>query len=138
MDRFAVGVRKSRDELFDLVYGLWKDGKVLAAVSSPAKGQTLLNYSGVGRFISFATDKSKWKQGRYTPGTHLQIYSDEELARRQPDYAVLLAWNFAEEIMRNNSGFKGSWIIPVPTPRIASASSDFSALPDRPISRNAI
>ena len=124
MDIFAEKVKKSREDLFDLIYSLWKEGKTIAAISSPAKGQTLLNYTGIGRFIDFATDKSKLKQGRYTPGTHIKIYSDDELLKRNPDYALLLAWNFAEEIMRNNKDYKGKWIIPIPTPRIISAGKD--------------
>jgi hypothetical protein len=116
MDQFAARVSQNRDDLFDLIYSLWQDGKTIAAVSCPAKGQTLLNYTGVGRFLSFATDKSALKQGRYTPGTHLMIYSDEALIERQPDYALLLAWNFAEEIIRNNTAYKGRWIIPIPHP----------------------
>ena len=118
MDVFAARVRQNRDELFDLVYSLWKQGKTIAAVSCPAKGQTLLNYTGVGRFLSFATDKSKLKQGRYTPGTHLKIHSDHTLIEEQPDYALLLAWNFADEIIRNNKGYRGRWIVPVPHPTI--------------------
>jgi len=118
MIAFAERVRKHRNDLFDLIHSLAKRGKTIAAVSCPAKGQTLLNYLGVGRFISFATDKSKLKQGRYTPGTHLLIYSDDELAERQPDYALLLAWNFADEIMRNNKSFRGKWIVPLPEIRV--------------------
>lgn len=118
MDVFAKKAEQNRDDLFDMVYSLAKSGKTIAAVSCPAKGQTLLNYTGIGRYIDFATDKSKLKQGRYTPGTNILIHSDEELVRRQPDYALLLAWNFADEIMKNNPGYKGKWIIPIPTPRI--------------------
>lgn len=115
---FAGKVRENRDALFELIYSLWKDGKTIAAVSCPAKGQTLLNYTGIGRFLRFATDKSRLKQGRYTPGTHIKIYDDNELIERQPDYALLLAWNFADEIIRNNQAFKGKWIIPIPMPVI--------------------
>ena len=123
MDEFAAKVRQNRDDLFELIYSLWQEGKTIAAVSCPAKGQTLLNYTGVGRFLSFATDKSALKQGRYTPGTHLMIYSDETLIERQPDYALLLAWNFAEEIIRNNTAYKGRWIIPIPHPVVREPGS---------------
>lgn len=123
MDEFARKVRQNREDLFNLIADLHKQGKSIVAVSSPAKGQTLLNYTGVGRFLTFATDKSKFKQGRYTPGTHLKIYGDEELIRQQPDYALLLAWNFASEIIRNNKEYKGKWIVPVPTPRIVESGS---------------
>lgn len=118
MDDFAAKVRQNREDLFDLIYSLHKEGKTVAAVSCPAKGQTLLNYTGVGRFLSFATDKSTLKQGRYTPGTHLEIFSDDALTEQKPDYALLLAWNFADEIIRNNEDFKGRWIVPIPTPTI--------------------
>jgi len=118
MDAFARRTEQNRDDIFEVVYGLAKSGKTIAAVSSPAKGQTLLNYTGIGRFLEFATDKSKLKQGRYTPGSNLMIHPDDELIRRQPDYAILLAWNFADEIMINNAGYKGKWIIPIPFPQI--------------------
>ena len=118
MDDFAAKVRQNREDLFSLIHSLWKEGKTIAAVSCPAKGQTLLNYTGVGRFLSFATDKSTLKQGRYTPGTHLKIFSDDALTEQKPDYALLLAWNFADEIIRNNNDFEGRWIVPIPTPTI--------------------
>ncbi len=118
LKRFSEDTMKNREDLFDLVYNLHKDGKTIAVVSTPAKGQTLLNYTGIGRFIDFATDKSKLKQGRFTPGTFITIYPDDELIRRQPDYALLLAWNFAPEIIKNNVGFKGKWIIPVPKVKV--------------------
>ena len=108
-------VKEHRDKLFDLVYSLYKEGKTIACVSSPAKGMTLLNYTGIGRYISLITEKSKLKIGRYTPGTKIKIEGDEELIKRQPDYALLLAWNFADEIIKNNKEYKGKWLIPLPT-----------------------
>lgn len=105
---------KHRNKLFDLIYELYKEGKSICCVSAPAKGMTLLNYTGIGRYIDFVTEKSKLKIGRYTPGTKIKIVSDEELIKRQPDYALILAWNFADEIMKNNSNFKGKWITPLP------------------------
>jgi SAM-dependent methyltransferase len=110
--KWGVKCQKHRDELFDLVYDLYKQGRTICCVSAPAKGQTLLNYTGIGRFISFVTEKSKLKIGRYTPGTKIKIVGDEEL--HKADYALILAWNFAEEIMSNNKDYKGTWIIPLP------------------------
>lgn len=118
MDAFAARVQQSREDLFGFIYSLWKEGKTIAAVSCPAKGQTLLNYTGIGRFLTFATDKSILKQGRYTPGTHLEIFSDDALTHRKPDYALLLAWNFADEIIQNNKDYGGRWIVPIPRPTI--------------------
>lgn len=65
--------RIHQQELFDLIYGLHKEGKTICCVSAPAKGQTLLNATGIGKYISFVTEKSKLKIGRYTPGTKIKI-----------------------------------------------------------------
>ena len=85
---------------------------------------TLLNYCRIGpELLDFVTEKSQLKIGRFTPGTHIPVVSDEELIKQKPDYAVLLAWNFATEIMNNLSEFTrggGKFIIPIPTPRIVS------------------
>jgi hypothetical protein len=91
-------------------------------VSAPAKGMTLLNYCGIGAdILDFITEKSQLKIGRFTPGTHIPVVSDQVLLERQPDYALLLAWNFAEEIMNNLKAFSeagGKFIMPIPHPRI--------------------
>jgi hypothetical protein len=104
--------KEHRDKLFDLIYKIYKEGKTICCVSAPAKGQTLLNYTGIGRYISFVTERSKLKIGRYTPGTKIKIVGDEEL--HKADYAIILAWNFAKEIIENNKDYKGKWIIPLP------------------------
>jgi C-methyltransferase./Methyltransferase domain./Hypothetical methyltransferase. len=101
-----------KKKLFDLIYSLTAHGMSVAAVSSPAKGMTLMNWTGIGRYITFITEKSKLKIGRYTPGTHIKIGTDSLLVERQPDYAIILAWNFADEIIKNNPDYKGKWIIP--------------------------
>lgn len=113
--QFQRDTEKSREELISLVRDIYEKGENIAVVSTPAKGNTLLNYTGIGRYISFATDKSKLKQGRYTPGTQIKVYSDEHLIDMQPDYALVLAWNFLPEIMENvkKAGFKGKFIHPL-------------------------
>jgi hypothetical protein len=103
---------KHKDKLFNVIYTLYSKGKTIACVSAPAKGMTMLNYTGIGRYVSLITEKSRLKIGRYTPGDKLLIQSDEELIKQQPDYAVLLAWNFSKEIIKNNPDYKGTWIIP--------------------------
>ena len=83
---------------------------------------TLLNYCRLGKeILDFATEKSSLKIGRFTPGTHIPVVADEELLERMPDYALLLAWNFADEIMNNLNEYRtkgGKFIIPIPEPRI--------------------
>lgn len=113
--QFQRDTEKSREELISLVRDIYEKGESIAVVSTPAKGNTLLNYTGIGRYISFATDKSKLKQGRYTPGTQIKVYSDEHLIDMQPDYALVLAWNFFDEIRENvkKAGYTGKFIHPL-------------------------
>ncbi len=122
LNKFSRRVYQNREELVWLVENLLHQGKRLAIVSTPAKGMTLLNYCGLNRrHFKYATEPTPLKIGRFTPGGHIPILTDEYLLKDQPDYALLLAWNFAEEIMKNLSEFKkrgGKFIIPVPKPKI--------------------
>jgi hypothetical protein len=85
---------------------------------------TLLNYCHIGtETLDFVTEKSALKVGRYTPGTHIPVLADEELLTRAPGYGLLLAWNFADEIMQNLSEFRargGQFIIPIPSPHVVA------------------
>lgn len=120
LEKFNQDTKDHREDLYWLLYDLKRQGKTVAVVSTPAKGNTLLNYTGIGRYIDFATDKSKLKQGRFTPGTHIEVFSDDELVKRQPDYALVLAWNFFDEIVENvkKRGFRGKFIRPLPNVEI--------------------
>jgi len=119
---FADNVRKNRKDLNQLLNKLKLEGKKLAAVSAPAKGMTLLNYCRIGpETLDFVTEKSTLKKGRFCPGTHIKVVDDSELLNKNIDYALLLAWNFSEEIMSNLEDFKskgGKFIIPIPHPKI--------------------
>lgn len=116
---FAEKTEKIRTDLMSLLWKLKGEGKSIVAVSSPAKGQTLMNYCGIkDNLIDFVTEKSKLKIGRYTPGSHIEIVGDDKLIEKQPDFALLLAWNFEKEIIANNKEFKGNWIIPIPEVKI--------------------
>lgn len=119
---FAERVHQNRRDLLWLLRKLKHEGKTIAALSCPAKGMSLLNFCRIGReTLDFATEKSQLKIGRFTPGDHIPVLPDAALLERMPDYALLLAWNFADEIMSNLSEYKkrgGRFIIPVPTPRI--------------------
>lgn len=94
----------------------------LAAYGAAAKGATLLNFCGLGReAIDFVADISPHKQGRYMPGVHLPILQPEVLRERRPDSLLLLAWNFADEIMAQQSAYRevgGRFLIPIPEPRM--------------------
>lgn len=115
LEQFARDTEKSRDALVNLMQDIHLAGKSVAVVSTPAKGNTLLNYTGIGRYIDFATDKSKLKQGRFLPGTGIEVFSDDELIKRNPDYVIVLAWNFFHEITDNvkKAGYTGKFIHPL-------------------------
>lgn len=115
---FALRVERNRDELVWFLKSIKRQGKKVAGISAPAKGMTLLNYCKIGtETLDFLTEKSKLKIGKYSPGGHIPIMDDSYLAKENIDYALLLAWNFKDEIMRNLVEFKkrgGRFIIPIP------------------------
>ncbi|VVB98583.1 Uncharacterised protein [uncultured archaeon] len=121
-DKFAAEVLALKKELLALLMKLKAEGKSIAAYGAPAKGNTLLNFFGIGRdVLDFAVDKSQYKQNLLTPGMHIPVYGPEMLKEKKPDYLLILAWNFADEIMRQQEGYKkagGHFIIPIPQPRI--------------------
>jgi SAM-dependent methyltransferase len=119
---FGSRVDQLRKELIDLLRELKKEGKRIAVYGASAKGSTLLNYCGIGNeTLDYVVDRSTVKQGRYTPGTHLQIHSPDKLLRDRPDYVLLLTWNFADEILEQQTEYRkkgGRFIIPIPTVKV--------------------
>lgn len=101
---------------------LKNQGKRIAAYSAPEKGNILLNCCRIGKdYLDFIVDKSELKQGLYTPGTHLLIYSPEKVYKEKPDYLLILCWNIAEEIieqLKNYHEAGGKFIIPIPKVKI--------------------
>ena len=122
MQQFTHDVHTLRHELITMLQNLKDQGKRLAGIGAPAKGSTLLNFCGINpSILEFVTEKNKLKIGRFTPGTHIPILSDDELIRRMPDYALILPWNFAPEIQRNLAAYTekgGRFILPLPVPTI--------------------
>lgn len=119
---FAQSVHNHKQELLNTLIGLKRQGKKIVGISAPAKGNTLLNFCNIDyTFLDFITEKSLLKIGRFTPGTHIPIRPDQMLESEKIDYGLILAWNFADEIMQNLSKFReagGKFIIPIPQPRI--------------------
>ncbi|MCI0742577.1 MAG: class I SAM-dependent methyltransferase [Gemmataceae bacterium] len=121
-EKLAADVAANRRDILSLLEGLKGEGKAVAGYGAPAKGNTLLNYCGITtNLLPYTVDKSPLKIGLYTPGTHIPVAPVSTLIERQPDYVVILAWNFAEEIMRQQREYRergGRFIIPIPTPAV--------------------
>lgn len=119
-EHFASRVVTLRQELRTLLHRIRSSGHSIAAYGASAKGSTLLNYCGIGaETIDFVVDRSTFKQGHYTPGTHLAVFAPSRLLEMMPDYVLLLTWNFAAEIMQQQAEYLsrgGQFIIPVPEP----------------------
>jgi C-methyltransferase C-terminal domain/Putative zinc binding domain/Methyltransferase domain len=119
---FAGRVEKMKHELTGLLSELKASGARIAGYGAPAKGNTLLNYFQIGaEVIDFIVDLSPHKQGMYTPGKHIPVLAVGRLLAEQPDYVLLLAWNFAEEILEQQSEYLnrgGKFIVPIPQPKI--------------------
>src|SRR6516165_274131 len=119
---FADRVRALRDSLAGLLVSERAKGKRIACYGAAAKGATMVNYLNLGeRFFEFVADANAYKQGKYMPGQRIPIRHPDQLVAHQPDYVLLLAWNFAGEVMRQQATYRergGSFIIPVPEPYI--------------------
>lgn len=119
---FGEHASRNRRELVGLLRDLKAKGASLAAYGAPAKGNTLLNYCGIGTdLIPWTVDRNPLKVGLYTPGMHIPVLPVETVMERRPDALLVLPWNFAGEIMRQQRAYAeagGRFILPIPTPRM--------------------
>lgn len=121
---FTERTLRLKEDLRQALARLRADGKRVVGYGASAKGNTLLGFLELGPDeLDYIADRSSLKQGLYTPGTHIPVVTPERLLEDQPDYVVLLAWNFDEEVMEQQAEYRrrgGRFIVPVPELRILS------------------
>jgi len=117
-DRFRQNCEASRDRLMSLLKGLKANGKRVVGYGATSKSTTITNYCGItSDLVEFISDTTPIKHGKFSPGAHIPVRPYEEFVARYPDYALLFAWNHADEIMNKEGAFRangGKWIVYVP------------------------
>lgn len=121
-EKFAEAVSVVKEELLALLKYLKAEGARIVGYGAPAKGNILLNYCKIGTdILDYIIDTTQFKQGRYTPGMHIPVFPESHFHETPPNYALLLAWNYADEILQKEEKYRqagGKFIMPIPKPRI--------------------
>lgn len=121
-ETFADRVSSLRDSLVAMLRAEKARGKRIACYGAAAKGSTMINYLNLGPgFFDFVVDANPHKQGKFMPGQKIPISHPDRLAADQPDFVLMLVWNFAGEVLRQQRAYRqagGRFIIPIPAPRI--------------------
>ena len=117
-NRFSEQVKQTKHRLLAFLIDVKSAGKTICGYGAPGKGNTLLNYCGIGPdFLDFTVDRNPYKHGRFTPGMHIPILDVEAIDQAKPDYILVLPWNLKQEIvsqMDHVSEWGCRFIIPIP------------------------
>ncbi len=120
--KFGEDVKEHRTKLWSMLKKIKADGKKLIGYGAPGRGNTLLNYCKIGKdILDYVTDESPTRQGKFIPGMHVPIISPENIKKTKPDFALMLAWSYANEILAKEQEFikgGGKFILPLPSPKI--------------------
>ncbi len=115
---FEEQVRETKRGLLEFLIGARRAGHSIAGYGAPGKGNTLLNYCGIGvDFIDYVVDRNPYKQGRFLPGTHIPIHHPDRLAETRPDYVLIMPWNLRDEITEQLAYVRdwgGQFVVAIP------------------------
>jgi hypothetical protein len=115
---FAEQVRETKRALLTFLIDAKRSGKRIVGYGAPGKGNTLLNYCGIGTdFLDFTVDRNPYKQGKFTPGMHIPILAPEELIAARPDYVLILPWNLKDEVLATigaDPRLQAQFLVPIP------------------------
>jgi SAM-dependent methyltransferase len=119
---FTEQVHETKRRLLEFLIAAKRRGKRIAGYGAPGKGNTLLNYCGIGRdFLDYTVDRNPYKQGKFLPGTHIPIHAPEMLRQTRPDYVFILPWNLKDEIMEQLADVRswgGQFLVPIPDVKV--------------------
>ena len=115
---FAEKVKETKRKLLEILIDLKRQGKRIVGYGAPGKGNTLLNYCAIrDDFLDYTVDRNPYKHGKFTPGTHIEIFPPDRIMQDRPDYLFILPWNLKDEIMKQMSFIRewgGKFIVPIP------------------------
>jgi hypothetical protein len=119
---FGEQVKETKRKLLEFLIQARRSGKSVVGYGAPGKGNTLLNYCGIRTdFLDYTVDRNPYKQGKYLPGTHIPIYPPDRIGETQPDYLLILPWNFKDEIMQQMDFIRhwgGKFVVPIPEVKV--------------------
>jgi len=120
---FGTHINQIKKRLSEIIVTLKAKGKSIASFGAPTKATTLLSHFELADHLDFLVDDNPLKQGLHTPGSHIPVCSADALYEQKPDYLLILAWNFAQNIMEKHQAYLkqgGQFILPMPEPKIVA------------------